>query len=66
MQASLRRANGSLLVYLDSSSEDIGILRRAIATTAHEIRGPVAVLLRRRGVDHPGRRRDVRRRSVSG
>jgi len=44
MQASLRRANGSLLVYLDSSSEDIGILRRAIATTAQEIRGPVAVL----------------------
>ena len=44
MQASLRRTNGSLLVYLDSSSEDIGILRRAIATTAQEIRGPVAVL----------------------
>jgi signal transduction histidine kinase/CheY-like chemotaxis protein len=44
VQASLRRANGSLLVYLDSSSEDIGILRRAIATTAQEIRGPVAVL----------------------
>ena len=44
MQASLRRAAGSLLVYLDSSSEDIGILRRAIATTAQEIRGPVAVL----------------------
>ena len=44
MQASLRRADGSLLVYLDSSSEDIGILRRAIATTALEIRGPVAVL----------------------
>lgn len=44
MQASLRRTGGSLLVYLDSSSEDIGILRRAIATTAQEIRGPVAVL----------------------
>lgn len=44
MQASLRRANGSLLVYLDASSDDTGILRRAIATTAHEIRGPVAVL----------------------
>jgi len=44
MQATLRRASGSLLVYLDSSSDDIGILRRAIATTAHEIRGPVAVL----------------------
>jgi signal transduction histidine kinase/CheY-like chemotaxis protein len=44
VQAGLRRVNGSLLVYLDSSSEDIGILRRAIATAAHEIRGPVAVL----------------------
>jgi signal transduction histidine kinase len=44
VQASLRRAGGSLLVYLDSSSEDIGILRRAIATAAQEIRGPVAVL----------------------
>jgi signal transduction histidine kinase len=44
MQASLRRTGQTLLVYLDSSSEDIGILRRAIATTAQEIRGPVAVL----------------------
>jgi signal transduction histidine kinase/ActR/RegA family two-component response regulator len=44
LQASLRRAEGSLLVYLDSSAEDVGILRRAIATTAMEIRGPVAVL----------------------
>ncbi|WP_460711694.1 response regulator [Nocardioides dilutus] len=44
MQASLRRADGSLLIYLDSSSEDVGALRRAIATAAHEIRGPVAVL----------------------
>ncbi len=43
-QASLRRGKGTLLIYLDSSSEDIGILRRAIATTAQEIRGPVAVL----------------------
>ncbi len=40
----LRRANSSLLIYLDSTAEDIGVLRRAIATTAHEIRGPVAVL----------------------
>jgi signal transduction histidine kinase/DNA-binding NarL/FixJ family response regulator len=44
MQASLRRTDGSLLVYLDSSSEDVGVLRRAIASTAQEIRGPVAVL----------------------
>ena len=44
LQASLRRTTGALLVYLDSSSEDVGILRRAIATAAQEIRGPVAVL----------------------
>lgn len=44
VHATLRRASGSLLVFLDSSSEDHGVLRRAIATTAHEIRGPVAVL----------------------
>jgi signal transduction histidine kinase/ActR/RegA family two-component response regulator len=44
VQAGLRRANGSLLVYLDFSSEEVGILRRAIATAAHEMRGPVAVL----------------------
>jgi signal transduction histidine kinase len=44
VHATLRRANTSLLVYLDSTAEDIGVLRRAIATTAHEIRGPVAVL----------------------
>ncbi|QIG44844.1 hybrid sensor histidine kinase/response regulator [Nocardioides anomalus] len=44
VHAELRRAERSLLVYLDSTAEDIGVLRRAIATTAHEIRGPVAVL----------------------
>lgn len=44
VHATLRRANKSLLIYLDSTAEDIGVLRRAIATTAHEIRGPVAVL----------------------
>jgi signal transduction histidine kinase len=44
IQASLRRATDTLLIYLDSSSEDVGILRRAIATAAQEIRGPVAVL----------------------
>jgi signal transduction histidine kinase/CheY-like chemotaxis protein len=44
VQASLRRSERSLLVYLDSSSGDVGILRRAIETTAMEIRGPVAVL----------------------
>lgn len=44
LQAGLRRAEGSLLIYLDSSSGHAGVLRRAIATTAMEIRGPVAVL----------------------
>ncbi|MXG89736.1 ATP-binding response regulator [Nocardioides flavescens] len=44
VHATLRRASNSLLVFLDSSAEDHGVLRRAIATTAHEIRGPVAVL----------------------
>ncbi len=44
VHATLRRAGSSLLIYLDSTAEDIGELRRAIATTAHEIRGPVAVL----------------------
>ena len=44
VHATLRRASTSLLIFLDSTAEDIGVLRRAIATTAHEIRGPVAVL----------------------
>ena len=44
VHASLRRANKSLLIYLDPTAEDVGVLRRAMATTAHEIRGPVAVL----------------------
>ena len=44
VRASLRRTGWSLLVYLDSTSDDVGMLRRAIATTAHEIRGPVAVI----------------------
>ena len=44
VHATLRRANKALLIYLDSTAQDIGALRRAIATTAHEIRGPVAVL----------------------
>jgi len=43
-RATLRRTGWSLLVYLDSTSDDVALLRRAIATTAHEIRGPVAVI----------------------
>jgi signal transduction histidine kinase len=44
VHATLRRTGKSLLIYLDSSTEDVGKLRRAIATTAHEIRVPVSVL----------------------
>ncbi len=44
VHATLRRAGSTLLVYLDQTAEDVDVLRRAIATTAHEIRGPVAVL----------------------
>ncbi|GEP39850.1 hypothetical protein NPS01_35130 [Nocardioides psychrotolerans] len=44
VRATLRRTGWSVLVYLDSGAEDVGLLRRAIATTAHEIRGPVAVI----------------------
>jgi signal transduction histidine kinase len=43
-RATLRRTGWSVLVYLDSTADDVGLLRRAIATTAHEIRGPVAVI----------------------
>ncbi len=44
VRATLRRTGWSVLVFLDSTQEDVGMLRRAISTTAHEIRGPVAVL----------------------
>lgn len=43
-RATMRRTDWSLLVYLDCAVEDVGRLRRAIATTAHEIRGTVAVM----------------------
>ncbi len=44
VKATVRRTGYSILVFLSSPSEDVGLLRRAIATTAHEVRGPVAVL----------------------
>ncbi|MBB6628362.1 response regulator [Nocardioides sp. KIGAM211] len=44
VRATLRRTGWSVMVYLDSTADDVGMLRRAIATTAHEIRGPVAVI----------------------
>ncbi|MDT9595321.1 hybrid sensor histidine kinase/response regulator [Nocardioides zeae] len=44
VRATLRRVGSTLLVYLDSTAEDVGLLRRAIATAAHELRGPIAVI----------------------
>ncbi|HEU5037532.1 MAG TPA: hybrid sensor histidine kinase/response regulator [Nocardioides sp.] len=44
VQATLRRGSSTLLVYLDRTAADAAALRRAIATTAHEIRGPVTVI----------------------
>lgn len=44
MQATLRRGTTSLLLYLDAGAADVAALRRAVATTAHELRGPVAVI----------------------
>jgi len=44
VQVTLRHSGGSLLVYLRSITDEVAKLRTAIATTAHEIRGPVAVL----------------------
>lgn len=44
VRATLRRAGSSVFVYLDSTTEDVGLLRRAIATAAHELRGPIAVI----------------------
>lgn len=39
-----RAGERSLLLYLDRAPEDAHLLRRAIATAAHEVRGPVTVL----------------------
>lgn len=44
MQATLRHGASSLLLYLDAGAADVAALRRAVATTAHELRGPVAVI----------------------
>lgn len=44
VRATLRRAGTTIFVYLDSTTEDVGLLRRAIATAAHELRGPIAVI----------------------
>lgn len=44
VRVSLRHLSTSLLVYLQPIADESAKLRTAIATTAHEIRGPVAVL----------------------
>ncbi|MET3962148.1 signal transduction histidine kinase [Marmoricola sp. OAE513] len=44
IQVTLRHSATSLLLYLQEIGEALGQVRNAIATTAHEIRGPVAVL----------------------
>jgi signal transduction histidine kinase len=44
VQVSLRHSGASLVVYLYPIRDEVAQLRSAIATTAHEIRGPVGVL----------------------
>jgi signal transduction histidine kinase/ActR/RegA family two-component response regulator len=44
IRVTVRATGDSLLVYLEESSQGIDALRRSVATTAHEIRGPVTVL----------------------
>lgn len=44
VRVTVRHASRSLLLYLEASSDEIEDLRRTVAATAHEIRGPVAVL----------------------
>lgn len=44
VRVTLRHTAISLLLYLHEITDEVGYLRNAIATTAHEIRGPVSVL----------------------
>ena len=44
LKVRVRSTVGTVLVYVAPSSDDLDTLRRNIATTAHEIRGPVTVL----------------------
>ncbi len=44
VHVTLRHSDTSLFLYLRTITDEVGMLRSAIATTAHEIRGPVAVL----------------------
>jgi signal transduction histidine kinase len=44
LKVRVRSTEGTVLVYLEQASDDADALRRHIAATAHEIRGPVTVL----------------------
>lgn len=44
VRVTLRHTQHSLVLYLQTTTDEVGRLRNAIATTAHEIRGPVTVL----------------------
>jgi signal transduction histidine kinase/CheY-like chemotaxis protein len=44
VEVTVRHTSSSLLLYLRAIADEVGLLRSAIATTAHEIRGPVSVL----------------------
>ncbi len=48
VRVSVRQVGSTVYVYLAPASDDAGLLRRAIASTAHELRGPVSVI---RGVE---------------
>lgn len=43
-QVTIRHAGASLFLYIEPSTDEVRLLRTAIAATAHEVRGPVAVL----------------------
>ncbi len=43
-RVALRHAGDSLLLFVQPTADEVAMLRSAIATTAHEIRGPVSVL----------------------
>jgi len=44
LHLTLRRTEQGILVYLDHTGEELGMLRRAIAAAAHELRGPITAI----------------------
>ena len=44
LRVTVRRWADATYLYLDRSPDEAGVLRRAIASTAHELRGPVSVI----------------------